>query len=131
MAARRGPDPEGESVFAATEDPLLEALRVELDAAREEVGAIIELEAELAGELTPAAAVLTLRAAQELLAQVVRRSEETTLRVRSDGPDVVVTVEARDEQGAAVDAQPLGLPTSLDAEATAGGVRVRNAHRAG
>ncbi len=54
------PGPDAEPVFTGTGDPLLEALQVELDAAREEVGAIVELEAELSAELTAAASVLAL-----------------------------------------------------------------------
>jgi hypothetical protein len=73
--------------------------------------------------------VLVLRAAQELLARAVKVAEETTLRVVADGEDVVVTVEAVDEEGAAVPIEPLAVPPSADAEATDGGVRVRRAIR--
>ena len=121
------PGPDAEPVFTGTGDPLLEALQVELDAAREEVGAIVELEAELSAELTAAASVLALRAAQELLAGVVRKAEETTLRVWIDGDDLVIAIRAVDEQGEPVEVVALPFPPSLDIETTDDGVRIRHA----
>ena len=59
----------------------------------------MDLDADLPGHVDAAGAVLTLRAAQELLAEVVRRSESTVLRVRADGADLVVEVESIDEDG--------------------------------
>jgi len=119
--------PESTSVFVDAAEPLREALQVELDAAREEVGAVVELEADLPGAITPAGCVLTLRAAQELLADVVRRAEETTLVVGADGSDLVVTIKATDEDGEPVAAPTLDLPPSAAIVAVDGGVRVRNA----
>lgn len=121
------PAPDADSIFANAEDPLIKALRVELDAAREEVGAIVELDAQLPGDLTAAGSLLSLRAAQELLASVVRRAEETTLQLRTEGTDVIVTVRAVDDEGRPVTPATLPLPPSFDAEATEDGVRVRNA----
>ncbi|MDQ3469894.1 MAG: hypothetical protein M3487_09040, partial [Actinomycetota bacterium] len=119
--------PTGQPILATAEDPLYEALQIELDAAREEVGAVVELDAELRPGLSAAANVLVLRAAQELLADVVRRSESTTLRVRVEGNDVVVTVEGEDEEGRPVLPGPLPLPPSAAIAPCANGVRLRNA----
>ena len=121
------PGTDSPSTFAGAAQPVIEALEIELSAAREEVGAVVELDADLPGELTPAGSLLVLRAAQELLAGVVRRAEETTLQLRADGPDVIVGVRAVDEDGEAVSPEGLALPPSFDLEATADGVRVRNA----
>jgi len=118
--------PDRDPGFGA-ERPVLDALRVEVDAAREEVGAIVELDAELPDELTAAGSLLTLRAAQELLAGVVRRAEDLTLRVRADGADVVVAVVAAEDDGEPVMREPLSIPLSLDLVATEDGLRVRNA----
>jgi hypothetical protein len=115
------------SVFEGSEHPLREALQVELDAAREDVGALVELDTDVPADVTAAGSVLVLRAAQELLARAVKVAEETTLHVLADGADVVVTIEARDEDGVAVPVEPLAVPPSADAEATDGGVRVRRA----
>ena len=119
--------PDGSSVFDTTDNPLREALQVELDAAREDVGALVELDTDVPADVTAAGSVLILRAAQELLARAVKAAEETTLRVRVDGADVVVTVLATDEHGVAVALPALAVPPSADLEATDGGVRVRRA----
>lgn len=119
--------PESESVFTDAADPLREALQVELDAAREDVGAVVELEADLPEGITKAGCMLTLRAAQELLADVVRRAEETTLVVRADGRDLVVTVRAIGEDGEPVASPTLTIPPSTAMVPIDGGVRVRNA----
>jgi hypothetical protein len=119
--------PDTASVLQGADDPLREALQVELDAAREDVGAIVELDAELPPTVTAAGSVLVLRAAQELLARAVKAAEETTLRIRTDGHDVVVTVVASDEEGQPVGIEPLAIPESPDMAPADGGVRIRGA----
>jgi len=121
------PGPDSPSVFAGTSDPFLAALQVELDAAREDVGAVVELDAEIPDGLTLAATVLALRAAQELVADVVRRSEETTLHIGADGTDLVIDVESIDEDGEAVLPTPLPIPASTAVTVTPKGVRVHHA----
>jgi hypothetical protein len=59
-----------------------------------------------------------------LLARAVKVAEQTTLHVLADGADVVVTVEAADEDGTPVDLEPLAVPASSDLAPTEGGVRV-------
>jgi FtsZ-interacting cell division protein ZipA len=118
---------EGGSFLDGADDPLREAIQVELDAAREDVGAVVELDAELPATVTPAGSVLVLRAAQELLAHSVKAAEETTLRIRTDGEDVLVTVDASDEDGQPVVIATLAIPASADMEAIDGGVRIRRA----
>jgi hypothetical protein len=114
----------------ASDTPLLDALHIELDAAREEVGATVDLDAELPDQLTAASSVLTLRMTQELLAGVVRRAEETTVQVRPDGRDLLISVRSVDAEGDQVPLEPLSLPPSLEVDPTADGVRIRNATRA-
>ena len=106
---------------------LVEALRIELEAAREEVGTVVELDADVPAGVTTSGAVLALRAAQELLADVVRRSESTTLRVCARGADLDVAVESVDDVGAPVTPAPLPLPASPSIEVIDGGVRLRGA----
>ena len=115
------------SVFDGSDHPLREALQIELDAAREDVGAIVDLDLDVPPDVTAAGSVLVLRAAQELLARAVKTAEQTTLHVRADGPDVVVTIEAADHEGTPVELEPLAVPTSADLDATDGGVRIRRA----
>lgn len=125
------PGPDARSPLLATTlenlaGNLVEALRVELEAAREDVGAVVELDAEPPVGITAAGAVLALRWAQELLADVVRRSESTTLRVRSEGDDLIVVIESVDEDGIAVAPSPLVVPAADAVEAIDGGVRLRH-----
>ncbi len=115
------------SVLQGADEPLREALQVELDAAREDVGAIVELDAELPPNVTAAGSVLVLRAAQELLARAVKVAEETTLRIRTDGDDLVVTIVATDDDDQPVAIEPLAIPESPDMAPADGGVRIRGA----
>lgn len=117
---------EGVSVFDTTDDPLLEALHVEVDALREDVGAVIDLDVDLPGTVGAAGSVMVLRVAQEMLAGVVRRSEETMLRIAAEDRDVLVTVQSVDEAGHAVEPMPTLTEPSPAAEPIVGGVRIRN-----
>ncbi|MET0579251.1 MAG: hypothetical protein ABW122_11385 [Ilumatobacteraceae bacterium] len=121
------PGPDSPSVFATASSPLREALLVELDAAREDIGAIVELDADLPPTVTAAGSVLVLRATQELLAGVVRRAEETTVRVYADGADLVVTLHPLDDEGRPVTVDVSAIPPSAHLELVDGGVRVRGA----
>ena len=105
--------------------PLLQSLRVEVDAIREGVGTAVELDVEVPDDLTAAGCVLTLRVAQELLASVVHRVESAVLQVRLDGTDSIVTLRALDEHGETVLPDPLPLPASDALVTLVDGVRVR------
>ena len=118
------------SVFVDVSNPFLAAVQVELDAAREDVGAVVELEADVPDGRTVTGSVLALRATQELLADIVRRSEESTVRISVDGTDLVVDVDAVDEDGEPVLPNPLRLPPSAAVDVTATGVRIHGAVRA-
>jgi hypothetical protein len=119
--------PTTSSVFDGVDDVLREALQVELDAAREEVGCVVDLHAELPPNVTVAASLLTLRSAQELLARAVKAADKTTLHVRTDGEDLIVTVHAVDTDDAPIAVEPLAFPPSPDIEPTEGGVRIVDA----
>ena len=80
------PGPDTPSVLADAAEPLREALQIELDAAREEVGVEVELAAELPADLTIAGSLLALRVAQELLAPAVRRGELTSVQLGAGRP---------------------------------------------
>ena len=119
------PSPEVPSELAEAQHPLVAALQIEVEAVREEVGTIVSLDAVIEGDLTPAATVLTLRVVQELMATVVRRAEEAAVHVRLVDEDVVIVMEATDENGEAVPLEPLGLPVSAGVEQTQNGAIVR------
>jgi hypothetical protein len=119
--------PTSSSVFDGVDDALREALQVELDAAREEVGCVVELQADLPAGVSAAASVLALRSAQELLARAVKVAERVTLHVHADGDDLVVAVDAFDADDAPVVIESPLLPPSTDVERTEDGWRVRRA----
>lgn len=125
------PGPDSVSALRAagpddTSRALVEAMRVELDAAREEVGVVVELDADVPDGVAPAGAVIALRVAQELLANMVRRSESTTLRINADGDDLVVVVEGYDRDDQPVLAPSLVLPpsSSIQLDASSASVRI-------
>jgi hypothetical protein len=117
------PGPQATSPLAATGAPLITALKVEVDAARNDVGGDFELAADLPPEVEPATAVLVLRIAQELLADVVRGSQTATLGVFTDGDDIVVAVEAVGPDGERVLPEPLPVKSPL-IEPIGNGVRL-------
>lgn len=117
------------SPFTEAGVALVDAIQVELDAAREDVGAEIDLDAELPDDLTAAGAVLTLRVVQELVADLVRRAEATTLRLRPDGNDIVVTVQAVDDEDQPISPRPLPIPPNDAVEVLPDGVRIRGVTR--
>ena len=123
------PGPDTPSVFADGVEPLRAALQIDLDAAREEVGVEVELDADTLTGLTPAGALVALRIAQELLAPAVRNGELATVQVRRDGRDLVVAVHSLDQDDEPVALGPLGIPASTDIEVTGEGVRVHGAIR--
>ena len=120
-------NPDEPSVLARSTNVLVDALRVEVDATREEVGTHVELLADIPAGVSAGGSLLTLRAAQELLATVVLRAESSMLRVHADGRDLVILLESIDEHGARVPPGSLVVPASEVIELIEGGVRIRNA----
>lgn len=108
----------------ADPDVLRAALQIEVDAAREEAGAVVELSADLPQKLSAGTSLAVLRSAQELLADAVAQGEEITLRVGHEGGDVLIGVDGIDAEGAALTSSPLDLPPSR-LEAEPGLVRIR------
>ncbi|MDQ3177698.1 MAG: hypothetical protein M3Q72_09165 [Actinomycetota bacterium] len=115
------------SVLDGADDVLLEALNIEVDAAREEVGAVVELDADIPDTVNPQGSLVALRATQELLNATIRRSDITTIHVRGDGSDLVVTVDGVDDHDEPIAPPSLTLPPSSRIEAIEGGVRIHDA----
>lgn len=118
--------PTAASVFDGVDDPLRRALEVEVDAAREIVGAVIELEAGDLGEITSAGSLLVLRAAQELLAGVMHEADRTVLSVRPADGHVDVTVQPFDAEDAPIEPRVVELPTTLGLTVIPGGLRIND-----
>jgi hypothetical protein len=62
-----------------------------------------------------------------LLARAVKAAEKTTLRVHTDGEDLIITVHPVDADDAPVPVEPLTIPLSPDIKPTEGGVRIVDA----
>jgi hypothetical protein len=96
------PSPGMPSPLDDADDPLRAAIEIEVDAAREEAGAAIELEWS-GEEVAPAAVALrALTIAQELVARLAKTSDEAVLRVTSDETGVTIEVEGTDLDGRSV-----------------------------
>lgn len=96
------PSPGVPSPLDGAADELRAALEIEVDAAREEAGAAIELRWEGDGTAPPPVAVRALSIAQELIARLAKAAERATLHVESTDDTVTLEVEAVDAAGASV-----------------------------
>ena len=109
--------PDQPSPFPGAADPVRVAVEVEVQALREESGALLELDWRLTEPLAPAGAVRVLRTAQEVAADAAQVMEEARLVVAPAEGGVRVAVEpAPDDPLPAVTA--LGA-TGLATEAAA------------
>ncbi|HSL59239.1 MAG TPA: hypothetical protein VK866_15440, partial [Acidimicrobiales bacterium] len=75
---------------------------IDVAAAREEVGARVEVEWSAPPPDDPETAVLVRRVAEEMIATAVHHAEAATIRVTLDDGDVVVAVDATGVDGAPV-----------------------------
>jgi hypothetical protein len=116
--------PDDPSPFADTDDDLAAAVRIDVAAVNEEVGARLELEWSLAPLSSQEDKVLVRRVVEELVAGAARGAEQGTIRVAADGADVVVAVDAVDATGApeAPSLEPVGERVVAEAP---GRVRLR------
>lgn len=88
------PSPGMPSPLDDTDDELRTALEIEVDAAREEAGAAIDLEWRGDDVAPLAVAVRALSIAQELIARLAKVAEEASLVVESSGGTVIMAVQA-------------------------------------
>lgn len=104
------PSPGMPSPIDGALDPLRAAVEVEVDAAREEAGAAIDLEWAGDAVAPPAVALRALSITQELIARLAKVSDQAVLRVASDPEGVTIEVEGTDADGGSV------VPTDVAAE---------------
>lgn len=96
------PSPGMASPLDGADDELRAAVEIEVDAAREEAGAAIELEWH-GDAVAPASVALgALSIAQELIARLAKISDGSRLRVTSTSEGVTVEVSATDVDGRSV-----------------------------
>ena len=96
------PSPGVPSPLDDTDDELQAAVGIEVDAAREEMGASIELEWSGSAVAPPALAVRALALVQELIGRVAKATDGAVLHVTSAPGQVTVEVAGTDIDGAAV-----------------------------
>lgn len=84
------------------DDELRAAVAIEVDAAREEAGAAVELEWQGDVVAPPSVALDALSIAQELIARLAKTSDEARLRVASTDDGVTIEVSATDVDGRSV-----------------------------
>lgn len=96
------PSPGMASPLDGAADPLRAAVEIEVDAAREEAGAAIDLEWDGDAVAPPSVALPTLSIVQELVARIAKASEEAVLRVTSEPDGITVEVEGTDAEGRSV-----------------------------
>ncbi len=97
-----------------TDEPFRTAVEIEVDAAREEGGAAIDLVwGEEPVQPGPSAAALALALVRDVIATLGTTAGATVLRLEAEGDDVLVVVEARDDVGAPM---AVDLPASLQVE---------------
>jgi hypothetical protein len=96
------PSPGMASPLDDADDQLRAAVTIEVDAAREEAGAAIEL--EWTGDVVAPApvSVRVLSIVRELVNRVAKVSDESELRVTSTGEGVTIEVSATDAEGRSV-----------------------------
>lgn len=101
--------PDEDSPLAGIDRPLREAIEIEIDAAREEAGADIELHWEVDEAVELADAVQVLVTARELIATVAKTAAHTELTVRSSGDGLELVIDARDDASSPLDVAIPGL----------------------
>lgn len=108
MSVASGPD--AVSPLGDSNDPLRTAVEIEVDAAREEAGAAIELDWRVEDVVTPAEGVVVLATVRQLIASVAKTASSALLTVTSSGDGVEVGVDARDDDDAPIVIDLAGTP---------------------
>lgn len=104
-AARRtwevsvAPSPGLPSPLEGSDDELRDAITIEVDAAREEAGAAIELVWSGTAVAGPALAVRALALVQELVGRLAKATDAAVLRVTAVPGSVAIEVAGTDEEG--------------------------------
>lgn len=93
------PSPGLASPLDGSEDQLRDAIGIEVDAAREEAGAAIDLEWTGEAVVAPATAVRVLALAQELIGRLAKATDAAVLRVCAERDGVTLEVRGSDAEG--------------------------------
>lgn len=112
-------DRTGPSPLADTEDPFRTAVEIEVDAAREEAGAVIEIEWVGDAPVPAHRAAVGLALVRDLVDSLGTTADRTTMTVRCEDDALEVGVEALD-----VDGRPLPVPLPAGLEMAPGAARI-------
>lgn len=94
------PSPGLASPLDGSDDELRDAVGIEVDAAREEAGAAIELDWSGTAVTSPALAVRTLATAREVIGRLSKSPDAAVLRVTAAASAVTIEVSGTDADGA-------------------------------
>ena len=112
-------DPAGPSPLVDTDDPFRTAVEVEIDAAREEAGAVIEVEWTGDAPVPADRATLGLALVRDIVDSLGTTADRTTVTVTRHADALEIAVEAVD-----VDGQPLPVPLPDGLETSPGTARI-------
>ncbi len=112
-------DPSAPSPLAGTDDAFRTAVEIEIDAAREEAGAVIEVEWAGDAPVPEDRAALGLALVRDVIATLGTTAERTAVTISCGVDALELTVEALDPDG-----QPLPVPLPDGLEASPGTARI-------
>jgi colicin import membrane protein len=93
------PSPGVPSPLEGSDDELRDAISIEVDAAREEAGAAIDLEWSGDAVVAPATALRALALARELIGRLAKATDVAVLRVCADRDGITLEVTGSDVEG--------------------------------
>lgn len=121
------PSPGLPSPLDGSDDELRDAVAIEVDAAREEAGAAIDLEWTGDAVASPAVAVRTLALAREVIGRLAKATEAAVLRVEVEGDAVTLEVTGTDAEGAPAPVELLLAGVATEQQVAPGRFQLRSA----
>ena len=101
------PSPGSPSPLDGSDDELRDAIAIEVDAAREEAGASIELAWDGTAVVGPALAVRALAVAREVVGRLAKATDAAVLHVTARADSVTLAVSGTDLDGSAAPVEEL------------------------
>lgn len=121
------PSPGLPSPLEDSDDELRAAVAIEVDAAREEAGAAIDLEWTGDAVASPAVSVRTLALAREVIGRLAKATDAAVLRVEVEGDAVTLEVTGTDAEGAPAQVERLLAGVATEQQVAPGRFRLQSA----